>query len=103
MVERHSLWSDSLKVREGKISAMALLERSLAVIDDRNPELNAFVELDRASAIAQAAAADRALRQGVCRGPLHGIPVGVKANIDVGGMIVSGCSAPLKDRVAARD
>ncbi len=60
----------------------AYLARILAM-DQGGPGVNAVVELNP-EALAQARAADLARRRGHVRGPLHGIPVLLKDNIDTG-------------------
>jgi aspartyl-tRNA(Asn)/glutamyl-tRNA(Gln) amidotransferase subunit A len=66
----------------GRISAEELVEGTLARIDERNPELNAYLHVDREAALAVARAQDRAPSSG----PLAGIPLCVKDIIDVDGM-----------------
>src|SRR6188472_1412111 len=61
------------RVRAGEISAVELVEASLAAIERLNPELNAFVALCPERALAEAAA----IRPGDPR-PLCGVPVGIK-------------------------
>jgi amidase len=51
-----------------------------------NPALNAIVVDLTERALAEAAAADRALAQGVTPGPLHGVPVTIKVNVDQEGL-----------------
>ncbi|MBN9183628.1 MAG: hypothetical protein J0I66_11665 [Microbacterium sp.] len=60
------------------MTAVAALERALARIDESNPEIHAFVTLDRTGAERAAAEADAARRAGVSRGLLHGMLIGVK-------------------------
>jgi amidase len=67
-------------VRRREVSAVDLVNASLDRIDEHDGDLKAFVTVDREQAIADAAAADSDLAQGRCRGPLHGIPVGIKDN-----------------------
>ena len=49
---------------------------------ERYPEVNAFIHLDAEHALAAAAEADELRSQGVILGPLHGLPVLIKDNID---------------------
>jgi len=65
----------------------AYLDR-IARIDDAGPMLNAVIEIS-ADAIAQAVALDGERAAGRVRGPLHGIPVLLKDNIDVAGLVNS--------------
>lgn len=91
------------KIRSREHSASNLLEASLQVIDDLNPQLNGFISVDQEGAHQQARALDQEAENGQLRGPLHGIPVAVKANIDVEGLVISGCSDPFQDRIAMTD
>jgi len=54
-------------------------------------------------ALEQAAAADREIRQGHYRGPLHGIPFGVKDLFDTKGILTTWGAEPFQKRVAERD
>jgi amidase len=79
----------------------AYLER-IAAVDDSGPALNAVIELN-ANAVSDAEALDRERQAGRVRGPLHGIPVLIKDNIDVAGMVNSAGSLAMKDHRPARD
>src|SRR5919106_5903667 len=57
------------------ITSEAVTERSLAVIAERNPSLNAFIAVLADDALAQAREADREIAAGRSRGPLHGVPI----------------------------
>ena len=65
-------------IAEGKLTAEALVLALLERIAARDPEVHAWVALDAEIAMLQARACDRRAE----RGPLHGIPVGVKDVID---------------------
>jgi Asp-tRNA(Asn)/Glu-tRNA(Gln) amidotransferase A subunit family amidase len=71
------------QIRAGTLSAVELLERCLARIDECEEQVRAWVLVDRPRALAEAKARDAELSQGRYRGPLHGIPVAVKDIIDV--------------------
>ena len=79
----------------------AYLDR-IAAIDDAGPMLNAVLELNP-SAMADAAALDVERAAGTIRGPLHGIPVLVKDNIDVAGMVNSAGSLAMADHRPGAD
>jgi aspartyl-tRNA(Asn)/glutamyl-tRNA(Gln) amidotransferase subunit A len=66
------------RVREGKASAMALLDACWANMARANPKLNATIWVDRAGAEAAARAADQAVRDKTPLGPLHGLPMAHK-------------------------
>ena len=71
-------WQAAEQLAQGTLTATALLEACLARIADRDGEVRAFVHLDVEHARAQA----RALDAGPRRGPLHGLPLGVKDVFD---------------------
>jgi aspartyl-tRNA(Asn)/glutamyl-tRNA(Gln) amidotransferase subunit A len=68
--------ADGLARRD--ISSVELLESTLARLHETEPAVHAYVTLMEESARKHAMAADDELRRGEWRGPLHGIPVGVK-------------------------
>ena len=70
-------------LRAGKLSSGELLEKCLANIDRYEDRVRAWVLVDRERARADAKTADDELARGVDRGPLHGIPIGIKDIIDV--------------------
>ena len=73
-------------IRAGTLSPMALVDACLARIRAIDPALKAWVHVDETAARAQAAERAHEARRGVLRGPLHGIPVGIKDIFDVAGM-----------------
>jgi aspartyl-tRNA(Asn)/glutamyl-tRNA(Gln) amidotransferase subunit A len=77
----------------------ALLDR----IARLNPKLDAFIRLDAEAALAAAKAAEQELASGHVRGPLHGVPVGIKDIIDVAGLPTTCHSKILVDNIAAAD
>ena len=90
-------------LREGRTSGAAVLERCFHQIDRWDGKVNAWVFIDRAAAMRQARALDAELQAGACRGPLHGIPFGIKDVIDVAQMPTA-CGFPAwRDRVADHD
>jgi Asp-tRNA(Asn)/Glu-tRNA(Gln) amidotransferase A subunit family amidase len=71
-------------IREGRATAVELVEACLARIDEVDDRIEAWAFLDRDHALAQAKAADDHRRQGKSTGPLHGVPIGVKDIFDTG-------------------
>ena len=65
-------------LRQKKTSATELATYFLDRLERIGPRYNAVVAVTRARALAEAAQADREIKAGKWRGPLHGIPYGVK-------------------------
>jgi amidase len=72
-------------IKAGEYTCAEVAESVLARIAARNPELNAVVFDLADQARAQAAEADQAVEAGAALGPLHGVPVTIKENIDMAG------------------
>ena len=94
------------KMRSGEVTAHALAEKYLARIeamDKRGPAINSVIELNP-DALSIADGLDKERKQNKLRGPMHGIPVLIKDNIDTadrmattaGSLAMIG-SKPLKD------
>ena len=79
--------------------AEALLERCLTL----EPRLHAWATLDPAAARRQARALDQALAGGAAPGALHGVPLGVKDNIDTAGLATAYGSAIYAGHVPQAD
>lgn len=79
-------------IRTGELTPSDLLEQCLARIDRYEDRVRAWVHLDRECAREQAARLTAELQQNGYRGPLHGIPVGIKDIIDVFDM-PTGCGS----------
>jgi amidase len=73
----------------------AYLDR-IAAVDDSGPALNAVIDINPA-ALGEAEARDAERRAGRTRGPLHGVPLLIKDNIDIAGMVNSAGSLALAD------
>jgi aspartyl-tRNA(Asn)/glutamyl-tRNA(Gln) amidotransferase subunit A len=93
----------SPKLRERKISPVELTRDCLARIDKLNPTLNAYIRVTAESALEQARVAEREIQHGDYRGPLHGIPIGLKDIIDTAGTRTTAASAQFKDRIPTED
>lgn len=66
------------QIRQGKRSSVALVSLCLQRIKTHNTTLNAFGDVFAEAALREAAACDREITAGKCRGPLHGVPFGIK-------------------------
>lgn len=74
------------RLRDGTLTAVALTEAVLARIAERDPDYLSFYTVTAERALADAHRADDELAMGEDRGPLHGIPVGLKDMIDLKGV-----------------
>lgn len=77
-------------IRAKEISSEEVVDAYLQRIEEVNPMLNAVVQLTADAARAQAREADAALARGNIRGPLHGVPITIKDNIETVGVICTG-------------
>ena len=93
--------SDLLRRRD--VSPVELTQACLTRIDRFNPAINAFITITREQALATARQMEAEQKSGKWRGPLHGIPVALKDNIDTAGIRTTAASGVLKDRVPAED
>lgn len=73
-------------LRDGQVSATALVEFHLARITRYNPQLNAIVIPNYEQARQRAAEADAVRRRGESHGALHGLPLTIKDSIEVAGL-----------------
>ena len=85
------------------LSPVELMEALLERIGRLDPKLNAFIRLDADAAILAARAAEAEIASGRQRGPLHGVPVGIKDIIDVAGLPTTCHSKLLIDNIASTD
>jgi len=92
----HGIRTRSITSRE---AVQACITRAHAV----NPRLNAIVELLEEKALACADAADRAVSRGDALGPLHGVPVTTKVNVDQAGCATTNGVVAFKDAIARED
>ena len=89
-------------MRAGELTSAVLTERQLARIELLNPELNTVIAIDP-TARAQARALDARLTAGDWAGPLHGIPVLLKDNVETRDQPTTAGSLALADNATGRD
>lgn len=94
------------QMSRGKLTAVNIAQlylQRIENIDKNGPSLNAIIELNP-DAISIAAAMDKERKQGKLRGPLHGIPVLIKDNINTADkMMTTAGSLALKGNIASAD
>jgi len=93
----------ALGIRQRNISARDALLSCLGRLEQVNPYLNAVVDVLRAEALSAANEADRAVKQNAPLGPLHGVPVTVKINVDFAGRATTNGVVAFKDVIALND
>lgn len=74
------------RIRRKKISPVELTEAHLERIESLNPSLHAYLTLTADLALAAAKTAEKEIRRGKTRGPLHGIPFSIKDNLAIQGV-----------------
>ncbi|MCA0905978.1 amidase family protein [Ruegeria marisrubri] len=89
--------------RRGDLSATEAVRASIERMDEVNPYLNAVVEDLREQALERAQALDNARAGGKPTGPLHGVPVTIKVNVDQKGHATTNGVVALKDVIAPDD
>jgi aspartyl-tRNA(Asn)/glutamyl-tRNA(Gln) amidotransferase subunit A len=98
-----SIASMGRALRDGSVTSEQLTRDALSRIATQDAALHAFVLLASDRALADAARADRELKSGVDRGPLHGVPHALKDIYDTGGIRTT-CHSKLRlDNVPAED
>lgn len=90
-------------IRRRIASPVELTQACLKRIERFNPALNAFITLTAEQAITAARVMEAEQQRGKWRGPLHGIPIALKDNIDTAGIRTTAASELFKDRVPSTD
>jgi aspartyl-tRNA(Asn)/glutamyl-tRNA(Gln) amidotransferase subunit A len=91
------------QIRRKEISPVEVLRECLEKIDRLNPTLNAFITVTSDSALAEAKRAEQEIQSGNWRGPVHGIPIGLKDLIDTAGIRTTAASKVFRDRIPTED
>jgi aspartyl-tRNA(Asn)/glutamyl-tRNA(Gln) amidotransferase subunit A len=90
-------------LRAGTLTSVALTQHALARIASLDPLIHAFVLLTKERALADAERADRELKSGIDKGPLHGIPYALKDIYNTAGIRTTCHSKLLIDHVPGED
>ncbi len=98
-----SIAEGSALLRDKKLSPVEWTQALIARVERHDGRLNAFLRFTPEIALADARRAEAEISAGHWRGPLHGVPYGLKDIIDYAGLPTTGHSAILKDSVAGAD
>jgi len=98
-----SLKQASELLRGKATSPVELTQACLKRIEMSNAALNAFITITGEQALERARQMETEQSQGKWRGPLHGIPIALKDNIDTAGVRTTAASGVFKDRVPPED
>jgi amidase len=90
-------------VRQRKVSAVEVAEAHVARMDAVNPAINAVVQDGRAEALAVAREMDQRIARGEDPGPMAGVPVTIKVNVDQEGFATTNGLTLLAENVATAD
>ena len=85
------------------LSPVELTRAYLERIERFEPRVNAYITVTAEQALEAARAAEREVAAGRSRGPLHGIPVALKDNIDTAGVLTTAASAVYAKRIPTED
>lgn len=91
------------QIRTGRLTSVALVEALLRRIEAVEPEVQAWVAVDRAGALEAAARLDADAGRGRIVGPLHGVPVGLKDIFHVAGLKTTAGARGFADVVPQED
>jgi aspartyl-tRNA(Asn)/glutamyl-tRNA(Gln) amidotransferase subunit A len=91
------------RYRDGSVSPIDVTRLALERIAKLDPVLNSFITVLQRESIAEAEEADRELKSGHDRGPLHGVPVAIKDLIDVAHVPTTFASRAGSPRMAKSD
>jgi aspartyl-tRNA(Asn)/glutamyl-tRNA(Gln) amidotransferase subunit A len=98
-----SLTEISARIHAHQVTSTELVKALLDRINVYNPKVNCYITVMGKAALAQAAELDAEAQAGKFRGPLHGVPIGLKDNIDTAGVRTTAASPMFKDRVPTED
>ncbi|MBI5840871.1 MAG: amidase [Chloroflexi bacterium] len=90
-------------IRQRQVSPVEVVELCLERIEALNPKINAFITVLADQAHEQAKIAETEIKAGRWRGPLHGIPVGIKDFYDTAGIRTTAAFEYFKDRIPVND
>src|ERR1700734_622473 len=90
-------------IEKKELSPVELVESRLKRIEKLDGQLNSFIRVLPEAALAAARAAESEIAAGHYKGPMHGIPIGLKDIYETKGVPTTGHSKVMQDRVPAAD
>ena len=99
----YSILEASALIRSRALSPIELTRAYLERIESLNERINAYITVTAGLALEQAELLTAELDAGRWRGPLHGIPIALKDNIDTAGIRTTAASELFADRVPTED
>ena len=88
------------KIEDGSVSPVELTQIALERVAKLDPKLNSFLDVWQDEALASAVKVEREIASGAYKGPMHGIPIGLKDLVDVEGKATTGGSKVLQSNIA---
>src|SRR5262249_10701318 len=98
-----SITALAVGLRTRQVSPVDVVETCLQRIDSLSPRLNAFITVLEDGARKAAKEAEAEINAGGWRGPLHGVPIGLKDFYDTAGVRTTAAFEKFRDRIPARD
>ena len=90
-------------LRAKKVSSVELVQEGLRIAEKLQPKLNAFITFTKEQALKRAGELDAELASGRDRGPMHGIPIGLKDLLNTRGVRTTNGSKLFENRVPDHD
>ena len=90
-------------IKNQEITAKENVEGYIKVIEEKNDDINSFLEINKEEALAKAEDIDKRIQAGEEVGALAGLVFGIKANINVEDFIISAASKTLEDYIGSYD
>ena len=90
-------------IKNQELTARENVERFSEIIDEKNPQINAFLEINKEQAQKKALEIDHRLKEGDKVGKLAGLVIGIKSNINVEDFTISAASPTLENYLGSYD
>jgi aspartyl-tRNA(Asn)/glutamyl-tRNA(Gln) amidotransferase subunit A len=98
-----NLLEKSKAIKNHEITALDNLEKFNQIIMSKNPDINAFLEINQEKALARAKEIDNRIKNGEKVGKLAGMVIGIKSNINVEDFTISAASRTLENYLGSYD